>query len=99
MRIHIELDDELVANVDRLSGPGGRSTLVRVAIEQAVAQQQRWAALESAAGAVADHRHEWDSNPSRWVREQRYADHRSAHGKAKDNPIPGATVDHATIAE
>jgi Arc/MetJ family transcription regulator len=79
MRIHIELDDELVAKVDKLSGPRGRNAFVRVAIERAVAQEQRWAALESAAGAVAEYGHGWDSNPLRWVREQRYVDNRPAH--------------------
>jgi predicted transcriptional regulator len=78
MRMHIELDDELVARVDALTGPRGRSAFVRAAIEQALQQEQRWAELESAAASIDDHGHPWDSDPARWVRDQRHADQRRA---------------------
>src|SRR5215216_8171674 len=42
MRMHIELDDELVAQIDELSGPRGRSAFVRSAIERAIRQEIRW---------------------------------------------------------
>lgn len=77
MRMHIELDDELVAKVDDLAGPRGRSAFVRSAIERAVDQELRWASLESAAGALGDD-HDWDADPAAWVREQRHADQRRA---------------------
>lgn len=78
MRLHIELDDDLVARVDELSGPRGRTSFVRAAVEQAVLQQRRWADIEAAAGAIADEGHDWDLDPGTWVREQRSADARRA---------------------
>ena len=78
MRMHIELDDDLVAQVDALSGPRGRSAFVRAAIERAVQQERRWAAIESAAGAIGDDGHDWDEDPAAWVREQRRHDPRRA---------------------
>ncbi len=71
MRMHIELDDELVAQVDEMAGPRGRSGFVRAAIERAVDQERRWASLDAAAGAVANERHDWDTDPGAWVRRQR----------------------------
>lgn len=78
MRMHIELDDDLVAQVDQLTGPRGRSTFVRVAIQRAVEQEQRWAALDSAAASIDDTGHGWDPDPAEWVRNQRQADERRA---------------------
>jgi predicted transcriptional regulator len=76
--MHIEVDDRLVQQVDRLAGPRGRSAFIRAAIERAVRQEQRWADLEAAAGAISDEGHEWDADAARWVREQRHADRRRA---------------------
>ena len=78
MRMHIELDDDLVAQVDRIAGPRGRSGFVRTAVERAVRQEMRWAAIEAAAGAIDDEGHDWDDDPAAWVREQRRADARRA---------------------
>jgi Arc/MetJ family transcription regulator len=78
MRMHIELDDDLVAKVDELAGPRGRSAFVRAAVQRAVEQEIRWAEIESAAGALADEGHEWDADPAEWVRRQRHADVRRA---------------------
>jgi predicted transcriptional regulator len=78
MRMHIELDDRLVEQVDQLAGPRGRSAFVRAAIEQAVRQEQRWRKLEAAAGAISDQGHDWDADPADWVRGQRHADPRRA---------------------
>lgn len=69
--MHIELDDELVAQLDELTGPRGRSTFVRAAIKEAVQQAQRWAALDSAAAVIDDSGHAWDQDPAGWVRDQR----------------------------
>jgi hypothetical protein len=38
MRLHIELDEELVAQIEELSGPRGRSAFVRSAIERQFAR-------------------------------------------------------------
>lgn len=74
MRMHIELSDELVAEVDKLAGPRGRSGFVRAAIERAIRMDLRWADIEAAAGGIADEGHDWDADPAAWVREQRRAD-------------------------
>jgi Arc/MetJ family transcription regulator len=76
MRLHIELDDDLVARVDALSGPRGRSAFVRAAVERAVLRERRWSDIEAAAGAITDEGHDWDRDPETWVREQRHADAR-----------------------
>ncbi len=78
MRMHIELGDELVAQVDELAGPRGRSAFVRAAIERAVRQELRWSDIEAAAGSIEGEGHEWDADPASWVREQRRADVRRA---------------------
>ncbi|HVD19233.1 MAG TPA: hypothetical protein VNC63_11170 [Propionibacteriaceae bacterium] len=78
MRMHIELDDEVVAQIDELSGPRGRSAFVRSAIERAIRQEFRWADVEAAAGAIARRDHDWDPDAAAWVREQRHADARRA---------------------
>lgn len=76
--MHIELDDDLIAQVDALSGPRGRSAFIRQAIERTVQQERRWSALASASGAIPDHGHAWDDDPAVWVRAQRQPDPRRA---------------------
>jgi hypothetical protein len=76
--MHIELDDELVAQIDELSGPRGRSAFVRSAVVRAIRQELRWTDIEAAAGAIAHQDHEWDTDPAAWVRLQRRADVRRA---------------------
>lgn len=76
MRMHIELDDELVAQVDELAGPRGRSDFVRDALRCAVELHSRRRSLEAAAGSISNHRHEWDDDPAGWVRAQRGGDDR-----------------------
>jgi Arc/MetJ family transcription regulator len=76
--MHIELDDDLVAKVDKITGPRGRSNFVRTAIERAVDQEQRWSELELAASSIEGQGHPWDADPAAWVREQRRADERRA---------------------
>lgn len=67
-----------MAKVDTLTGSRGRSALIRLAIERAVEQEQRWADLDSAAATVEDGGHAWDYDPAGWVPEQRQTDHRRA---------------------
>jgi Arc/MetJ family transcription regulator len=78
MRLHIELDDDLVAQIDALSGPQGRSAFVHSAIQSAIRQELSWSDIEAAAGATEDHDHEWDLDPAAWVRQQRRAGARRA---------------------
>jgi predicted transcriptional regulator len=76
MRMHIELDDELVRRIDDVAGSRGRSRFVRKAIEQLLEQEMRWTLIRSVVGSIADGGHEWDRNASDWVRQQRHGDPR-----------------------
>lgn len=76
MRMHIELDDELVRELDVVAGKRGRSAFVRRALERALEQERRALALRSAAGSIADSGHDWDTDPGAWVRDQRRGDPR-----------------------
>ena len=77
MRLHISLDDDLVAELDRVAGPRDRSRYISRAVRRALDDDRRRAALESVLGSVADFGHEWDEDPAAWVRRQR-ADERRA---------------------
>lgn len=74
--MHIELDDQLVAQVDEVAGHRGRSAFVRTAIERAIREEARWADLELAAGSLPDEGHEWDADPAGWVHRRRRDDSR-----------------------
>jgi metal-responsive CopG/Arc/MetJ family transcriptional regulator len=77
MRLHISLDDELVAELDRQVGPRDRSRFIGRAVRRALDDDRRLAALEAAIGSIEDTGHEWDDDPAAWVRRQR-ADERRA---------------------
>ena len=76
MRLHIHIDDSLIAQVDEIAGPRARSEFVRKAVRVAVENQRRWTLIERAAGAVSEAPHEWDADPAEWVRRQRRGDSR-----------------------
>ena len=76
MRMHIVLDDELVAQLDRRVGPRRRSAFVTEAIRRALDDERRWDLIESAIGSISATGHEWDEDPAAWVRAQRRADDR-----------------------
>ncbi len=76
MRLHIEISDSLIAEVDRVAGPRRRSEFVRAAVADAVQRRRRWDRLHTARGAIADEGHEWDEDPAGWVRAQRFGDPR-----------------------
>lgn len=73
--MHIEIDDDLVAEVDRVAGARGRSAFVRDAVQRSVDRARRGTLLESVAGALTEP-HEWDDDPAEWVRTQRRSDPR-----------------------
>jgi len=74
MRVHISLDDELVAELDRRVGARRRSAFIAAAVERALEDEQRWELIESAFGAIRDDGHPWDDDPAEWVRSQRHGD-------------------------
>jgi hypothetical protein len=67
MRLHINLDDDLVRQIDDVAGPRGRSKLIREAVEIEVERRRRQAALERLVGSMPDFAPwmtpEWISEP------------------------------------
>ena len=76
MRLHIVLDDALVADLDSRVGPRERSGFIAQAVRTALEDQWRWEQIVSAIGTIADRGHEWDDDPAEWVRSQRRGDER-----------------------
>lgn len=74
MRLHIVLDDELVAELDARAGRGGRSRFVVEAVRRRLEDERRWDSLLAAAGSVEDGGHDWDDDPTGWVVAQRRSD-------------------------
>jgi len=78
MRVHIALDDGLVAELDRRVGPRRRSAFIADLIRRGLEDEQRWDDIEAALGALSATTHDWDDDPAAWVREQRHGDARRA---------------------
>ena len=76
MRMHIEFDDEIIAEIDALAGLRRRSAFAREAVLAAVDRHRRASRLRRAAGALRDSKHEWDADPAAWVSRQRTGDAR-----------------------
>jgi hypothetical protein len=76
MRLHISLDDGLVAQLDRRVGRRRRSAFIAATLRRALDDQQRWDEIEASLGALDDEGHAWDVDPAGWVREQRRGDSR-----------------------
>lgn len=76
MRLHISLDDSLVARLDERVGPRRRSEYIGETIRLALDDERRWEDIEAAAAAIPDRGHEWDADPAAWVRAQRRGDDR-----------------------
>jgi len=78
MRLHIALEDDLVADLDRRVGPRRRSAFIAELIRRGLEDERRWDDIESALGGIADGGHDWDDDPAVWVRAQRRGDARRA---------------------
>jgi metal-responsive CopG/Arc/MetJ family transcriptional regulator len=76
MRMHIEMEKELVERLDAVVGERGRSQFVRRAVEAALDQHERNEKIFAARGLVSATDHEWDADPADWVRRQRHGDRR-----------------------
>lgn len=74
MRMHITVDDELVADLDARVGPRRRSRFIVAALRRALEDERRWDDIEQALGAISDAGHDWDDDPVAWVRDQRAGD-------------------------
>jgi metal-responsive CopG/Arc/MetJ family transcriptional regulator len=74
MRLHISLDDDLVARLDRRVGRRRRSAFIGETVRRALEDERRWDDIEAGLGALAGREHEWDEDPAAWVRAQRFSD-------------------------
>jgi Arc/MetJ-type ribon-helix-helix transcriptional regulator len=71
VRVHITLEDDLVAELDRRVGRRRRSPFIAAAVRRALEDEQRWELIESALGTIDDSGHPWDDDPAAWVASQR----------------------------
>lgn len=78
MRLHIALEDGLVAELDRRVGPRRRSAFIAELVRRGLDDERRWDDIEAALGQLADTGHDWDADPAAWVRRQRRGDRRRA---------------------
>lgn len=77
MRLHITLDDAVVAELDQRAGRRRRSAFIVELIRRGLDDERRWEDIESALGTISDEGHSWDEDPAEWVREQRSDKRRS----------------------
>lgn len=76
MRLHIVLDDAVVAELDARVGHRQRSSFIAEAVRRALEDEHRWAEIEAGLASIPDTGHDWDDDPARWVHEQRASDTR-----------------------
>ena len=76
MRMHIDMDPELMERIDAIAGKRQRSRFVRDAILAALEHETRLRSLAAARGTIAAEGHAWDADPAGWVRAQRRGDAR-----------------------
>ena len=78
MRVHIQLEAELIAELDARAGRRRRSAFIAQLIRSALEDERRWDEIESALSGLPSTGHAWDDDPAQWVRAQRHADGRRA---------------------
>jgi Arc/MetJ family transcription regulator len=76
MRLHISLEDDLVAELDRRVGRRRRSAFIGQTVRRALEDERRWEDIEAALDAIPATGHEWDEDPGAWVHAQRAGDAR-----------------------
>jgi hypothetical protein len=74
MRVHITLDDDLVAQLDNRLGRRRRSAFISETVRRALEDERRWQDIEGGLGVLARDGHDWNVDPSGWVRAQREGD-------------------------
>ena len=74
MRLHIQLEDELVEDLDLRVGPRRRSAFIAALVRRCLDDERRWDEIEESLGTISDTGHDWDEDPARWVRAQRRSD-------------------------
>ena len=76
MRLHISLEDDLVAELDKRVGKRRRSSFIAALLRRELDDRRRWDEIKASIGSIPDTGHEWDEDPAAWVRAQRRADPR-----------------------
>lgn len=76
MRVHISLDEELVAEIDRKVGPRRRSAYIADVVRRQLESDRRWEKMRSAYGSISDEGHPWDPDVAKWVHDSRREDPR-----------------------
>lgn len=71
MRIRLNLDDDLIAELDARVGRRQRSRFIAATIRNVLEDQRRWDDVVAGLGALEDSEHAWDVDPAGWVRNQR----------------------------
>jgi len=74
MRLHITLEDRLVAQLDSRVGSRQRSAFIAQTIRKALEDERSWEDIESGMGLLAGSEHDWDADPAAWVAAQRRDD-------------------------
>ncbi len=76
MRLHISLDDQLVAELDRRVGKRRRSAFLAETLRGALDDERRWDGVMASLGGLQGSQPSdaWGDDPAAWVREQRRAD-------------------------
>jgi len=74
MLVHVQLDDDLIADLDRRAGPQQRSEYIAGLIRRSLDDERRWDEIEASLGSIVDSGHAWDEDPAAWVRAQRQQD-------------------------
>lgn len=78
MRLHIALDDDLVAQLDQRAGARQRSAFIAELVRRGLDDEQRWDDIEASLGQISDSGHVWDDDPAAWVHQERHRDQRRA---------------------
>ncbi len=76
MRVHISLDEDLVAEIDRKVGPRQRSSYIADIVRKQLDSDRRWEKIRSAYGSISDEGHPWDPDVAKWVHDSRREDPR-----------------------
>jgi hypothetical protein len=79
MRLHINLDDELIRVIDEVVGPRGRSKYIREALAEKVAIDQRIAARRRFIGSIPDF--------APWMTPEWISEGRKRSGEARDRKL------------
>jgi hypothetical protein len=77
MRLHIQIDDALLAELDDAVGQRQRSAYISRAVRHQLDEDHRRRALRASLGSIDDGGHEWDDDPAGWTRRQRSDDRRA----------------------